>query len=64
MKATNKKTNSVVVVSSSKKIIKTSEHHIRQRAFEIFLDRYEDEGNEITDWIQAEHELNRPKKNV
>lgn len=60
MKTTDKKQNSLMVVSSSKKKIKVPEHQIRQRAFEIFLDReVEDEGNETTDWFQAEHELNR-----
>ena len=47
-----------LMVNSLENNIKVPEHQIRQRAFEIYLGRNEDEGNEATDWIQAENELN------
>lgn len=40
---------------------KAPEQRIRQRAFQIYLDREEHEGNEATDWFQAENELNPSK---
>lgn len=46
------------VIPSSENNIKVSEHQIRQRAFEIYLDRNEEEGNQANDWFQAERELN------
>jgi hypothetical protein len=61
MKTTNKKENSMMVKSPSKTKtktnIKSTEHHIRKRAYEIFLHRAEDAGNETTDWSQAEYEI-------
>jgi hypothetical protein len=33
------------------------EEEIRRRAFEIYLGRGEEPGNEIEDWLQAEREL-------
>ncbi len=58
MKTKDKKEDSLMVISSSGNDLKVPEHHIRQRAFEIYLNRDKDEGNETTDWFQAKHELN------
>jgi DUF2934 family protein len=32
---------------------------IRRRAYEIYLERGEQPGHELDDWLQAEHELDR-----
>ena len=64
MKTTIKKENPILLVSSSENIMKAPEQHIRERAFEIFLDRNEDGGSEMTDWYQAENELNPSMVNV
>ncbi len=63
MKATDKKKNSIMVISTLKNNIQVPEHHIRKRAFEIFIERGEDEGSERNDWFQAEQELNKLKDN-
>ena len=60
MKTTDENENPLMAISTSENNIKAPEHHIRQRAFEIYLDRNEDEGNEASDWLQAERELNPP----
>ncbi|HWF46225.1 MAG TPA: DUF2934 domain-containing protein [Bryobacteraceae bacterium] len=33
------------------------EEKIRRRAYEIYLARGEESGNDLEDWLQAEHEL-------
>lgn len=64
MKTTDQKKKSPKVISSLKNNIKDHEHHVRQRAFEIFQDREEYEGTETTDWFQAKHELYQPNENM
>lgn len=34
-----------------------TEEEVAQRAYEIFLERGSDHGNDIEDWLQAEREL-------
>ncbi|HEX3746989.1 MAG TPA: DUF2934 domain-containing protein [Bryobacteraceae bacterium] len=34
------------------------EEQIRQRAYELYLERGEGPGTEVSDWLQAEAELN------
>jgi hypothetical protein len=36
-----------------------SEEEIRRRAFEIYLERGEQPGSDLDDWLQAERELQR-----
>ena len=36
----------------------TREQEIRNRAYEIYLQRGTQPGNEVEDWLQAERELN------
>ena len=36
-----------------------SDEHIRRRAYEIYLDRGEQPGRELDDWLQVEGELGR-----
>jgi hypothetical protein len=36
----------------------TREQEIRDRAYEIYLERGEQPGSEVDDWLQAERELN------
>ena len=58
MKTSEKKKSTVLAKPASKVKTKVAEHHIRQRAFEIFTSRNGNEGTEATDWLQAEQELN------
>lgn len=58
MKTSEKKKNTVLAKPASKVKTKVAEHHIRQRAFEIYVSRNNGEGTEATDWSQAEQELN------
>ena len=37
----------------------TRDEEIRFRAYEIFLERGEQEGNDLDDWLQAEREIER-----
>jgi Protein of unknown function (DUF2934) len=37
----------------------TRDGEIRRRAYEIYLERGEQPGRELDDWLQAEHELKR-----
>jgi hypothetical protein len=37
----------------------TDDEEIRRRAYEIYLERGENSGNELEDWLQAERELQR-----
>jgi hypothetical protein len=37
----------------------TLDEEIRFRAYEIFLERGEQEGNDLDDWLQAEREIER-----
>ena len=37
----------------------TRDEEIRIRAYEIFLERGEQEGNDLDDWLQAEREIER-----
>ena len=46
-------TREVSVVNS------TREEEIRRRAYEIYLERGEQPGRELDDWLQAERELKR-----
>ena len=46
-------TGGVSVVNS------TREEEIRRRAYEIYLERGEQPGRELDDWLQAERELKR-----
>jgi hypothetical protein len=46
-------TGGVSVVNS------TREEEIRRRAYEIYLERGEQQGRELDDWFQAERELKR-----
>ena len=39
----------------------TSEHEIRRRAFEIYLERGSEPGRDLEDWLQAERELTTDK---
>lgn len=54
-------------ISSSKKTApsvleaRPSEEKIRVRAYEIYLARNGEGGDEVADWLQAEHELNLTK---
>ena len=61
MKTTDEKENLIMDISTPENNERAPEHHIRQRAFEIYLNRDEHEGNEATDWLQAENELNPSK---
>lgn len=36
----------------------TREQEIRDRAYEIYLERGQQPGDELEDWLQAEHEIN------
>jgi len=36
------------------------DEEIRRRAYEIYLERGEQPGRELDDWLQAERELGRP----
>jgi hypothetical protein len=37
----------------------TRDEEIRSRAYEIFLERGEQDGNDLDDWRQAEREIER-----
>jgi len=37
----------------------TRDEEIRFRAYEIYLERGEQEGNDLDDWLQAEREIER-----
>lgn len=60
-KAAAKKTTTRKATTRAGKTAKTqyvpSEVEIRQRAFEIFMQRGGEPGREMEDWLQAEHEL-------
>ena len=51
--STQAKTGKVSVVNS------TRDEEIRRRAYEIYLERGEQPGRELDDWLQAERELKR-----
>jgi hypothetical protein len=51
--STHTKAGGVSVVNS------TREDEIRRRAYEIYLERGEQPGRELDDWLQAERELKR-----
>ena len=60
-KTTTKKTGTVST-PTSRRTIKLTEQDIRQRAFEIYLERGAVSGNEYEDWSRAEKELKNPAK--
>jgi hypothetical protein len=37
-----------------------SEERVRERAYEIYLERGESEGHALDDWLEAEIELEKP----
>jgi hypothetical protein len=39
--------------------ISITEEHIRERAYEIYIERGEDDGRALDDWLQAENELQK-----
>jgi hypothetical protein len=39
--------------------ISITEEHIRERAYEIYLERGGDDGRALDDWLQAEMELEK-----
>jgi hypothetical protein len=51
--STQTKTGQVSVVNS------TRDEEIRRRSYEIYLERGEQPGRELDDWLQAERELKR-----
>jgi len=57
MNTTTRKKNSAQSALTSKKSTSISKQHIRQRAFEIYLERGAVPGHEEEDWQQAEREL-------
>ncbi len=57
MKRSEKTKNDVKVSSLSKKNKKIAEQKIRERAFEIYLHRKGNGGNDLEDWFRAENEL-------
>jgi len=46
--------------SDTMKVDRASEGQVRQRAYQIFLERGGQSGHEVDDWLQAERELLEP----
>ena len=60
-KVTKTTTRNVVQRASAPSLnSEVPEERIRTRAYEIYLGRRDGPGDAVSDWIQAEHELNRP----
>lgn len=57
-KSTTKKTSTSVSQKKQKKYV-PSELEVRERAYEIFINRGCEHGYHAEDWIQAEQELRR-----
>jgi hypothetical protein len=46
-------------MSENASLTPQSEQRIRERAYEIFLARQGQDGDEVSDWLAAEHELTK-----
>jgi hypothetical protein len=52
----------VLLITNSASIIPQTEQKIRERAYEIYLARGGQEGDEVSDWLAAERELNESNR--